>query len=161
MDAHIQAVVVREIEDADDFIGDENLIDDIDEGRQIVRFKKSEEAKEYKISKPIARKIIMLGSKGDEGVLVDMPLYHEPGAIEPEAAKEYQKEVIENFISRINSGLKKYRYGDSGLVRMAVDGDKDIVIPGSRNSAGHYNDLVGDTAGENGLEYTISYKKNS
>ena len=26
MDAHIQAVVVREIEDADDFIGDENLM---------------------------------------------------------------------------------------------------------------------------------------
>lgn len=151
LDAHIQAVVVREVEGANTALNDKSTIEEIDEGRRVVKCRVRDELKELRISKPIARKIIMLGNKDEEGILVDTPLYEQPGAIDADAAGKYIGTVIDDFISKLNVPLEKL--GRS--VRRSGVGERGIMIPGSRNPAGHYNDLLGEAAGDNGKEYEI------
>lgn len=144
-DANIQAVVVREIQTNEKPI----KIISIDEKKQlaVIEIEKGEN-KQVKITKPIARAMMFLGSKNNQGVFILQRNYSQSGVIDAKLARELEEQTLDKFIKTLNTehnlNLRKMQKNETG-----------IKIPGSHNPAGHYNDLVGARKGENGEEYEI------
>ncbi|MEK7167258.1 MAG: hypothetical protein AAB732_02510, partial [Patescibacteria group bacterium] len=145
-DAHILAIVIREIE----FDEEIQAIMSLDEGKQIAIIKtKNGLEKQVKISKPIARSMVFLGEKEKkQGVFILQKNYSEPGGIENKLAEELEEKTLDKFIQTLN---EKHSLN---LRKREVE-EKEIEISGSHNFEGHYNDLARGQKGENGESYLI------
>ena len=147
-DAHIQAIVVCEL------VTDEEPLEilSIDEGRSLVTALFPPNTKRtVKMDKPVARSMIFLGSKNDQGVFVHQQDYSEPGAIEKKTARSIEESTLDALIDKLNDDH------DLSLRKRNSD-EKGIMIAGSHNSEGHYNDIASDQMGHNGESYELFEK---
>ena len=130
-DAHIKALVLREIEiETEEEIKEEDLNQaqvEIDEEKEeiIITFPNGKTIK-GKISKPIARRIIMLGKKEEKPTLLLEPIYSKFG----KGDKTY--EVY------LDSPLRKIR---NELNLGIAESGEGITLPESHNPAGYYRDV--------------------
>jgi hypothetical protein len=144
-DAHIQAIVIREIETQEDI---EKVVA-LDEGRRTVKIRtKDNQEKEVRVGKPIARAMIFLGEKDGQGIFVLQPNYFTPGAIEPSLARELQKKTLATFINDLNNN-HNFNF------RQMQPEERGIIIAGSHNPEGHYNDLKGGQVGQEKESYIL------
>ncbi len=144
-DAHIQAVIVRQVETEEEI----SEIVSLDEGKgDIIALTKDGKQKTLKISKPLARAIFFLGRKGGQPIMDLQPDYHQPGSIEPELARQLERDCLNRFISELNA---KHQLG----IRWREEGEEGITISGSHNPEGHYNDLASGQRGEDGEPYEV------
>jgi ferritin len=130
-DAHIKALVLREIEiETEEEINEEDLNQakvEIDEEKgTIIITLPNGKTFEGRISKPIARRIIMLGKKERKATLLLEPIYSRRGR----GDKTY-KEILAAPLEKIRRELN-LEITESG---------KGIDLPGSHNPAGYYRDI--------------------
>jgi len=132
LDAHIKALVLREIEiETEEEIREENLNQakvELDEEKETIKITlPSGKTIEGKISKPKARSIVMLGkTTKNKPVLLKEPLY----------PKELS--VNESLIKILDEPLKKVQE-ELGLE--IVYSSNGIVLPPSHNPAGYYQEV--------------------
>lgn len=144
-DAHIQAIVVRELDEGMD---DADEVMTVDEGKRVVTVRNNAGSeKKIKMSRPKARSMIFVGDKNSEGVLFRQVSYQEPGQIDPDLADKLEDEVLVRFVNK----LKLH----NPSLSVANKDEREIDVSGSHNVGGHYNDLLGGQAGQAGRNYTI------
>jgi hypothetical protein len=128
-DAHIKALVLREV-NLENSLSEEELNQckiEIDEYKEII-FVKTPQGEVIKgiLSKPLARRIVMLGSKMGKPILLLEPIYSKWGR---------KDEFIEGLL---NAPLEKIK---KELSLESTKSGKGISLPGSHNPAGYYRDV--------------------
>ncbi len=163
-DAHIQAACISSVTLPDvlqnnpEALTNASLSDvDLNLGTAQLRLE-SGKTFAVKISKPIARKMILLASSTNNE-RADMPtLLAEPTYADPGVADATIEQTLEDTITAKRSALSK----QLGLPVLgntdAKSGGYMTTIAGSHNPNGHYNDLAFGLRGDNGEKYEISLK---
>ena len=149
-DAHIMATVVREFEVPPSLANVDDIeILSIDERALSVQIRSLDgSVVTIKISKPIAREISFLGKKKKQCVVSPAGEYVQPGAIQHDLARQLLSDSWGRFVQKLK---------DQGTqIRLRNEDEEDIYVAGSRNPAGHYNDIVSGARGEHGESYTLS-----
>jgi hypothetical protein len=131
IDAHIKALVLREIEiETEEEINEEDLNQakvEIDEEKETIRITlTNNKTITAKISKPIARRIVMLGEKEEKPTLLLEPIYSKFGR-EDTTYKKFLDAPLEKIQNELN--LK------------TTESAEGIILPQSRNPEGYYRDV--------------------
>jgi hypothetical protein len=131
LDAHIKALVLREIEiETEEEIREEDLNQakvELDEEKETIKIiLPSGKTIEGKISKPIARRIIMLGKKEGKPTLLLEPIYSRRGR-----GDETYEEILAAPLEKIRRELN-LEITESG---------EGIILPKSHNPEGYYRDV--------------------
>ncbi len=149
-DSHIKALCVVELSSRLD-LSDEVLNSAevaIDEGKSRVKIElPSGEIYEVNFSRPKARKMIMAGyAYGTQPTLVVEPLYSRD--IDRQLAEELMSERIQKLRDTITwRGYVKFMVKEKE--------DEDVIIAGSHNPAGHYNDITHSASGKERKSYHL------
>ncbi|MBI4272317.1 hypothetical protein HY621_00485 [Candidatus Uhrbacteria bacterium] len=149
-DAHIMATVVREFEVPPSLTRvDDVEILSIDERLLSAQIQSSDGSVfSIKITKPIAREISFFGKKGKQCIVSPAREYVQPGAMQHDLARQLLTDSWEQFTQKLK---------DKGAnIRLHNPNENDVTIAGSRNPAGHYNDIVSGACGEHGESYMLS-----
>jgi hypothetical protein len=130
-DAHIKALVLREIEiETEEEINEEDLNQaqvNLDEDKEIIRITlPNGKTIEGKISKPIARRIVILGEKWVGPVLLLEPIYSKFGRGDA-TYKEFLYAPLEKIQNELNLKITKSA--------------EEIILPQSHNPEGYYRDI--------------------
>ena len=130
-DAHIKTLILREIEiETEEEINEEDLNKsqvNLDEEKEIIKITlPNGKTFEGKISKPIARRIVMLGEKNEKSILLLEPIYGKMGR---------DDKTYEEFL---NTPLRKIRNELNLEITESAEG---IILPESHNPAGYYRDV--------------------
>jgi hypothetical protein len=131
LDAHIKALVLREIEiETEEEINEEDLNQakvNLDEEKDIIKITLTNgKTIKGRISKPIARRIIMLGKKEGKATLLLEPIYSRLGR---------EDETYEKFL---DTPLGKIRLE---LNLEITESGEGVILPQSHNPAGYYRDV--------------------
>jgi hypothetical protein len=131
LDAHIKALVLREIEiETEEEINEEDLNQakvNLDEEKEIIKITlPNGKTLEGKMSKPIARRVVMLGKKEGKPTLLLEPIYSKMGR---------QDEIYKEFL---NAPLGKIQ---NALNLEITESGEGIILPESHNPAGYYRDV--------------------
>jgi hypothetical protein len=130
-DTHIKALVLREIKlETEEEIKEKDLNQaevNLDEEKEIIKISlPNGKTIESKISKPIARRIIMLGKKEEKPTLLLEPIYSKMGRGD-ETYKEFLNAPLEKIQNELNLEI--------------TESEERIILPKSHNSAGYYRDI--------------------
>lgn len=151
-DAHIQAIVTREVElpvEMSDVDMEQLTVTDMDEGRNIMVLGHDNQSYEVPLPKPISRCVVYLGEyykyrEPRAALLIPAPSYEEPGAITNALATELQDSVVERWSGKLQeAGLRMH----TEKRESREDTDENIYIERSRNPRGHYNDITDGVVG--------------
>jgi hypothetical protein len=131
LDAHIKALVLREIEiETEEEINEEDLNQakvNLDEEKDIIKITLTNgKTIKGRISKPIARRIMMLGKKEGKATLLLEPIYSRLGR---------EDETYEKFL---DAPLEKIR---RELNLEITESGEEIILPKSHNPEGYYRDI--------------------
>jgi hypothetical protein len=131
LDAHIKALVLREIEiETEEGINEEDLNQakvNLGEEKEIIKITlPNGKTLEGKMSKPIARRVVMLGKKEGKPTLLLEPIYSKMGR---------QDEIYKEFL---NAPLGKIQ---NALNLEITESGEGIILPESHNPAGYYRDV--------------------
>ncbi|KKQ76777.1 MAG: hypothetical protein US99_C0061G0005, partial [Candidatus Daviesbacteria bacterium GW2011_GWF2_38_6] len=150
-DSHIKALCIVELSSRldlpDDVLNSAKV--EIDEGKNKVKIElPSGEIYEAGFSRPKARKIIMLGTfYREQPTLVIEPLYSR------DIDRQLAENLMEEAIKKMRDAIIWRGYIKFVLVR---EKDEDVIVAGSHNPAGHYNDIIHGESGQNGESYKLS-----
>ncbi len=161
-DAQILASIVVEVDGSADFVERMNqslttTSIEIDEGREVAKITFSDATEHLvKISKPCARRILMLGAQEASGspYIVQQQLYRS-GNISKETADEY-------LLAQRDEKLKALRRFHPNIVSNTTNQvTSPVKIGPSHNPAGHYNDMPGHKSNRSGYVITPLFATNN
>jgi len=131
LDAHIKALVLREIEiETEEEINEEDLNQaqvNLDEEKETIKITlPNGKTIEGRISKPIARRIVMLGKKEGKPTLLLEPIYSKR-VIGGETLREFLDAPLRKIQKELNLAT--------------TESGERIILPESHNPAGYYRDV--------------------